>query len=53
MRSDRSAAEAERQYRTTYIPGERRYIEEVRPADRAQVVVGNEDVRAPTLLVRM
>lgn len=48
-----SAAEAERQYRTKYIPGERRYVDEVRPADRAQVVVGNEDVAAPTLLVRV
>lgn len=48
-----SATEAERRYRTRYIPGERRYVEEVRPADRAQVVVGNEDPAAPTLLVRV
>lgn len=48
-----SAAEAERRYRTKYIPGEQRYLDEVRPADRAQVVVGNEDPAAPTLLVRV
>ena len=47
-----SAADAEHRYRTKYIPGERRYVDEVRPADRAQVVVGNEDVTAPTLLIR-
>jgi uridine kinase len=48
-----SAAEAERRYRTKYIPGERRYVDEVRPRDRAQVVVGNEDVQAPSLVVRV
>jgi uridine kinase len=48
-----SAAEAERRYHTKYIPGERRYLDEVRPADRAQVVVGNEDPAAPSLVVRV
>jgi uridine kinase len=48
-----SAADAAHRYRTRYIPGERRYVDEVRPRDRAQVVVGNEDVLAPTLIVRM
>lgn len=48
-----SAAEAERRYRTRYIPGERRYLDEVRPRDRAQVVVGNEDPAAPSLVVRV
>lgn len=47
-----SAAEAERRYRTKYIPGERRYVAEVQPRDRAQVVVGNEDFAAPTLILR-
>jgi uridine kinase len=47
-----SAAAAEHRYRTRYIPGERRYLDEVRPRERAQVVIGNEDVTAPTLIVR-
>ena len=33
------AAEAERRYRTKYLPGEERYRAEVRPRDRAQVVI--------------
>ncbi|HEU4348842.1 MAG TPA: uridylate kinase [Actinoplanes sp.] len=33
------AAEAERRYRTMYLPGELRYQAEVRPRDRAQIVV--------------
>jgi uridine kinase len=33
------AAEAERRYRTKYLPGEERYRAEVRPQDRAQVVI--------------
>ena len=48
-----SAAAAEHRYRTKYIPGEQRYMDEVRPRDRAQVVVGNEDVTAPTLVIRL
>jgi uridine kinase len=48
-----SAADAEHRYRVKYIPGERRYVDEVRPRDRAQVVVGNANVDAPTLLVRV
>jgi uridine kinase len=47
-----SVAEAEHRYRTKYIPGERRYVDEIRPRDRAQVVVGNEDFSAPTLILR-
>jgi uridine kinase len=47
-----SAAAAEHRYRTKYIPGERRYVDEVRPRERAQVVVGNEDLSAPTLSLR-
>ena len=48
-----SAAEAERRYRTKYIPGEQRYMDEVRPRERAQAVVGNEDVTAPSLELRV
>jgi uridine kinase len=48
-----SAAEAAHRYRTKYIPGERRYVDEIRPRERAQVVVGNEDVAAPRLVLRV
>jgi uridine kinase len=33
-------AEAERRYRTKYLPGEERYGAEVRPAERADIVLG-------------
>ena len=45
--------DAERRYRTKYLPGERRYVAEVRPRERAQAVVGNEDVAAPNLVLRV
>jgi uridine kinase len=48
-----SAAEAAHRYRTKYIPGERWYVDEVRPRERAQVVVDNEDVLSPSLVVRV
>lgn len=48
-----SAAEAEERYRRKYIPGERLYVDEIRPRERAQVVVGNEDPSAPKLEVRI
>ena len=35
------AAEAERRYRTKYLPGEQRYQAEVRPRERAHVVIDN------------
>lgn len=35
------AAEAERRYRTKYLPGEQRYLAEVRPRSRAQIVIGS------------
>jgi uridine kinase len=44
-----SAEAAEERYRNRYIPGERMYVDDVRPADRAQLVVGNEDPANPTL----
>ncbi|MDG4822348.1 uridylate kinase [Asanoa sp. WMMD1127] len=43
------AAEAERRYRTKYIPGERRYLTDVQPRERAQLVVDNRDFQAPRL----
>ncbi|MEU4289702.1 uridine kinase [Kribbella sp. NPDC026596] len=44
-----SAEAAEHRYRTRYIPGERLYVDQVHPKDRAQVVVGNQDPANPTL----
>jgi uridine kinase len=43
------AAAAEQRYLSKYIPGERMYVEQVNPSERAQVVVGNEDLGNPTL----
>jgi len=34
-----SAEEAERRYRSKYLPGEERYLAEVRPEDRADIVI--------------
>jgi uridine kinase len=34
-----SAEEAERRYRTKYLPGEQRYAAEVRPRERARIVL--------------
>ncbi|GIF53597.1 uridine kinase [Asanoa ferruginea] len=45
-----SAEEAERRYRTKYVPGERRYLDDVRPRERAQLVVDNRDFAAPKLV---
>jgi uridine kinase len=47
-----SAAVAEQRYQTRYIPGERMYVDEVRPADRAEVVVDNEDPASPIIIRR-
>jgi uridine kinase len=44
--------DAARRYRTKYIPGERRYRDEVDPAGRADVVVDNRDPAAPGLTIR-
>ncbi|MGY4768304.1 uridine kinase [Kribbella sp. CWNU-51] len=44
-----SAAAAEQRYLSKYIPGERLYVDQISPRDRAQVVVGNEDPASPTL----
>ncbi|MEU6717437.1 zeta toxin family protein [Nonomuraea sp. NPDC046802] len=48
-----SAAAAEHRYRTKYIPGERLYVDQVRPRERAQIVVNNEDPARPGLVVRI
>lgn len=45
-----SAAAAEERYRNRYIPGESMYVDQVRPADRAQFVVINEDPAHPELV---
>jgi uridine kinase len=45
-----SAVEA--RYRTKYIPGERRYVAEVRPRQRAELVVDNREPAIPRLMVR-
>ncbi|WP_350273977.1 uridine kinase [Kribbella sp. HUAS MG21] len=43
---------AEHRYRTRYIPGEQMYVDQVHPADRAQLLVNNENPAAPTLTRR-
>jgi uridine kinase len=44
--------EARRLYETRYFPGQRIYMEECDPTSLADVVVGNDDPMAPTLLLR-
>jgi uridine kinase len=48
-----SAEAAEYRYRTKYIPGERRYMDEVRPRERAQIVVDNRIPETPTMSVQV
>jgi uridine kinase len=45
-----SAAEAERRYLSKYLPGEQRYRAEVRPRERAPIVVDNADPYRPRLI---
>lgn len=45
-----SAAEAEARYHGKYLPGERRYVREVRPREVADVAVDNRDFTAPRIL---
>ncbi|MEU4194809.1 uridine kinase [Kribbella sp. NPDC026611] len=47
-----SAEDAERRYLSKYIPGERLYVDQVRPRERAQLVVDNEDPARPVLTRR-
>jgi uridine kinase len=44
-----SAAEAERRYRTKYLPGEERYLAEVRPEEHADIVIDTSDPRSGLL----
>jgi uridine kinase len=45
-----SAQVAAERYRSYYIPGERLYLAEVRPAEQADIVVDNRDFAAPRIL---
>jgi uridine kinase len=47
----RDGEETERLYRVRYLPGQRLYQVSVRPKDRADVVVDNEDPARPSILV--
>jgi uridine kinase len=44
------AAEAQHRYRTKYLPGEQRYLAEVRPRDRAHIVVDTTDPARPRII---
>jgi uridine kinase len=46
---DSAEAAAER-YRTYYIPGEELYLAEIRPAERADIVIDNRDFAAPRII---
>ena len=45
-----SAEAAAARYRTYYIPGEELYLAEVRPAERADIVIDNRDFAAPRVV---
>jgi uridine kinase len=45
-----SAEEAERRYRSKYLPGEERYLAEVRPEERADVVIDSSDPARPRVV---
>ncbi|GAA0949123.1 uridine kinase [Kribbella koreensis] len=47
-----SAAAAEERYRKRYIPGERMYVDQIRPRALAQVVVDNGEPARPVLTIR-
>jgi uridine kinase len=44
-----SAEDAERRYLSKYIPGERMYVEQVRPQQLAHIVVNNESPAQPVI----
>jgi uridine kinase len=46
----RDGPETEELYRRRYAPGQRLYLEAVRPAELADVVVDNTDVERPSLI---
>ncbi|GIF78513.1 AAA family ATPase [Asanoa siamensis] len=43
-----SRADVERRWRQRYLPAQQLYVDRVRPAERAHVVVHNDDPRRPT-----
>jgi uridine kinase len=45
-----SPEDALRRYQTRYVPGQRLYLSEARPQDRADVVVDNNDYDRPVIL---
>jgi uridine kinase len=45
-----SAEAAAERYRTYYVPGEQRYVAEIRPAELADIVVDNRDFAAPRIV---
>jgi len=45
------ASEVRRLYETRYQPGQRLYLDEVRPEDRAEAVLVNDDPARPELLL--
>ena len=47
-----STAEVERRFRTRYIPAQKLYFAEARPADRADIIVHNDEPQHPAWEVR-
>jgi uridine kinase len=47
-----SATEIERRWRRRYIPAQQRYFATVRPADRADIIVRNDELQRPAWDVR-
>lgn len=45
-----SAEAAAARYRRYYIPGEKLYLAEIRPAERADIVIDNRDFEAPCMM---
>lgn len=45
-----SAEAAAQRYRSYYIPGEELYLAEVRPAERADILIDNSDFEAPRIM---
>jgi len=45
-----SAQAAAERYRTYYIPGEELYLAEIRPAERADIVIDNRNFEAPRIM---
>lgn len=46
-----SAEAAHERYRTYYIPGEKLYVADVNPVEKADIVVDNRDFAAPRIIV--